>query len=324
MLTSKYRKAGDTYLWGIENYFVSADFVDTQQVRRAVEIRVPSRQWHFLRAGTAETIVYLPSNPARARVVTLAGQTVIAAILIFCMAIGAMFVVFGIVFSVTGISPGQSASASAVEPPPSKFDKSGVAHSSMAVNPARDRVAVLDEKGSLLTVRGLSSGNLLASARGRGWRLLGWSPDGASLALAEGQATVILDGGSLGLAPGKVYDWNPEASALTTACPLSPQSWDVDRRKVAAACGNNIMVLDGAAVRLLAGHRDRVLAVAWSPSGHRLASVSDDNYVRVWNPETQRCVAVSEDYPYPRAIFFTSENSITVIDAALRQYTMRL
>jgi hypothetical protein len=35
-------------------------------------------------------------------------------------------------------------------------------------------------------------------------------------------------------------------------------------------------------------------------------------------------LAVSEDYPYPRAIWFADEHTVMVIDVALRQYTFRV
>jgi hypothetical protein len=108
---------------------------------------------------------------------------------------------------------------------------------------------------------------------------------------------------------GETYSWNPEAPALA-ACRNSEPVWDAARKQAAAPCGNDIMVAAPDAVRLLRGHRDRVLGVAWSPGGGLLASVSGDNYVRVWNPESQRCVAVSQDYPYPRAIYFSGPMQI--------------
>ena len=86
-------------------------------------------------------------------------------------------------------------------------------------------------------------------------------------------------------------------------------------------CGNDVLI-GPPFERRLRGHTDRVLGVAWSAGGTRLASVSEDNYVRVWIPESQRCIAISEDYPYPRAVYFANDETVTVIDAALRQYSM--
>ena len=37
------------------------------------------------------------------------------------------------------------------------------------------------------------------------------------------------------------------------------------------------------------GHTDSVILVTWSPAGDRLASVSRDKTVRVWDPETGNC-----------------------------------
>src|SRR5690349_13025928 len=64
-LIKKFRKSGNTLLSKIENCFVTAEFLDAKGRRWNVDIRVPSRQWHWLREGRVETIVYLPANPAR-------------------------------------------------------------------------------------------------------------------------------------------------------------------------------------------------------------------------------------------------------------------
>jgi len=40
--------------------------------------------------------------------------------------------------------------------------------------------------------------------------------------------------------------------------------------------------------RLLKGHADAVGAVAWSPDGNHLASVSNDETVKIWDAEKGR------------------------------------
>jgi hypothetical protein len=104
VILKKFRKPGDPYMLGLENYFVSAEFADAQQRRWTVEIRVPSRQWHWLREGATESIIYLPSNPARARVITRAGNTVVGVIELFAAGVGAMFVLFGVFFLIVGLT----------------------------------------------------------------------------------------------------------------------------------------------------------------------------------------------------------------------------
>ncbi|KAK3305100.1 uncharacterized protein B0T15DRAFT_554966, partial [Chaetomium strumarium] len=47
----------------------------------------------------------------------------------------------------------------------------------------------------------------------------------------------------------------------------------------------------GACLQTLEGHRDRVYSVAWSPDASRLASASDDETVKIWDPTTGQCVA---------------------------------
>ena len=51
----------------------------------------------------------------------------------------------------------------------------------------------------------------------------------------------------------------------------------------------------------LSGHNDSVNSVSFSPDGKRLASGSDDNTVKIWNPATGECLWMvrghSEDNP---------------------------
>jgi len=320
VILKKFRKPGDSYMLGLENYFVTAEFPDAQQRRWTVEIRVPSRQWHWLREGATESIVYLPSNPARARVITRAGNTVVGVIELFAAGVGAMFVLFGLFFLIAGLTGEGSASGSVSipPPPPTKFDKTGFERTSMAISPRHDRVAVLDEKGNNLRIRELASGQLLASATGKNWRIIGWRPDGARIAVSEAGTPQILDASSLKPAPGETLSWVPGVLA-PSLCPGGGEPiWNPSGTQAAIACGDDVLLFPPN-VRLK-GHSDRVVGIAWSPSGQRIASVSEDNYARVWNPAAQRCMAISEDYPYPRAAYFSSENAVVVVDVALRKY----
>jgi WD40 repeat protein len=45
-------------------------------------------------------------------------------------------------------------------------------------------------------------------------------------------------------------------------------------------------------VAVLEGHTDWVRGVAWSPDGSRLASASNDQTVRVWDPTAGSAVSV--------------------------------
>ncbi|KAK3810066.1 MAG: quinon protein alcohol dehydrogenase-like superfamily [Benniella sp.] len=55
-------------------------------------------------------------------------------------------------------------------------------------------------------------------------------------------------------------------------------------------------VKTGFCLRILAGHEDRVNAVAYSPQGRRVASASDDNTVRVWSVAIGECLMILLDH----------------------------
>ena len=56
-LVRKFRNPDDTFLFGLENYFVTATFLDLQNRQRTIDVRVPSRQWHLLREGSTASIL---------------------------------------------------------------------------------------------------------------------------------------------------------------------------------------------------------------------------------------------------------------------------
>jgi len=325
-ITRKFRKPGPNILYNAENCFVTAEFVDRNGDVRTIEIQVPSRQWHFLRAGSMETILYIPSNPNRARVTSQTQNGIVNVILIFAMLVGVLFVVAGTTFTFVPLKPvsdSSIASAPAItrEPAPTQFDSSGVEHNTMLIDPHHARVAVLDEKGARLTIHDLGSGARLVDTRADGWRLLSWSPDASRIAVAEGEQRILLDAATLARADGDY--WNPPEPALAAACRDSEPVWDAQHKQAAAACGNNVMVLSGGSVRLLAGHRGRVLGIAWNAAGDRLGTVGEDNYARVWDVEHLQTIAISEDLPYPRAIYAQDDRTWMVIDAALRSHIFR-
>jgi hypothetical protein len=128
-LVRKFRKEGDTFLFGIENRFVTAAFTDGQGRPWTVDIRVPSRQWDWLREGSKASIIYMQSNPQRARVISRLGQKILGGFLLYMTVSSALMALFGLYFVFGGsvdlktMPKLQSISVSA--PLPAKFDKNG-------------------------------------------------------------------------------------------------------------------------------------------------------------------------------------------------------
>jgi WD40 repeat protein len=77
-------------------------------------------------------------------------------------------------------------------------------------------------------------------------------------------------------------DWGPQATALASTC----------RRRRLVNLWPLPDLADPALRRVLAGHSDRVAAVAVAPDGSFLATVSDDLTARVWDAATGRERAV--------------------------------
>jgi WD40 repeat protein len=147
--------------------------------------------------------------------------------------------------------------------------------------------------------------------------------DSAVGSVAQAGLVVVLDAVSLKPVAGETLSWNPRAPDLSRSPGSNMLAWNPAATQFATPCGANVMVAGPPSSGLLQGHTDRVVGVAWSPSGKLLASVSEDNYARIWDAQSRRCVAVSEDYPYPRAIYFSDEHTLVVLDVALRRYEMR-
>jgi WD40 repeat protein len=100
-----------------------------------------------------------------------------------------------------------------------------------------------------------------------------FSPDGSRLASASRD--------------GSVKVWNAMTSQEARAVPgwiLSP-----DGKHLAGAVGNEVKVWDtqtGRETLTLAGHKDRVGSVAFSPDGQRLVSAAADRTAKVWDAQT--------------------------------------
>ena len=103
------------------------------------------------------------------------------------------------------------------------------------------------------------------------------SPDGRTVAVAEGNDVALFDAGSLTeirrlrghRAPVRSLQFSPNGTVLASG-----------------SADHNVVLWDvatGGAIQTLAGHTDTVLALAFSPDGGTLYSGSLDRHVLVWD-----------------------------------------
>ena len=171
------------------------------------------------------------------------------------------------------------------------FDTAGEVHR-IAVSPEGNRIATAGN--GPVEVHDLVEGESLELPSGAGGTVA-WSPDGAQLlgAGADGQP-VVWDAETWGLVAElrgtrlheAAYAPEGETIALTSVGETSVTLWDPTR--------------DARRARQLEGHADAPGAVAWSPDGSVLYSVSADDGVLAWDPATGRRTPTTFEVPAGR------------------------
>jgi len=139
-----------------------------------------------------------------------------------------------------------------------------------------------------VVVRGVPEGELVQEfADLPTWCLsVGFSPDGERLAA--------------GGADGVTRIWEVESGEVVTEVPgrgtVEAVAWDPEGRWLALG-GVGVRLVDaesGRPARTWSEHKQKVAALAWSPSGELLASASWDGTARVWDAESGDVVHVFE------------------------------
>lgn len=94
--------------------------------------------------------------------------------------------------------------------------------------------------------------------------------------------------------------WSPTLAAEIASVPsgyLAPFTkiliWDVDTGEY----------------KTLRGHKNRILALAWSPDGDRLASSSADNTIRIWNVRNGSSRVPVENMPYVHSLDWSPDGT---------------
>lgn len=148
-------------------------------------------------------------------------------------------------------------------------------------------------RGLVFDVAWAHEGGRLASASGDS-RVIVWdSADGHELfnlheheTAAEGVAWSP-DGKWLASAGGNLIVWNAETGKSRRKIGVDARrvTWSADGKWLAAAAHSTVIIFDaksGREVHKLTGHTKEVMGVGWSPDSTRLASVSADRTLTVW------------------------------------------
>jgi WD40 repeat protein/pSer/pThr/pTyr-binding forkhead associated (FHA) protein len=101
------------------------------------------------------------------------------------------------------------------------------------------------------------------------------------------------------------------------------------REQILAAGGDSIIRLwdarTGQSLRELKGHHHRILSVAFSPDGQRLASASYDRTIKIWDPSTGECLNTLTGHTQGiRAVAFHPQEQSQVIASGSEDRTVRL
>jgi serine/threonine protein kinase/WD40 repeat protein len=117
-----------------------------------------------------------------------------------------------------------------------------------------------------------------------------WSPDGQYVVSGDGWGAA------------RVFSTSAASPLYTFETPEPPVfgvAWSRDSARVASAAGNHILVWDalsGQHPQTLAGHTDKVLSLAWSPDGKKIAAGSADHTVMVWDAATGRRLFICQRF----------------------------
>ncbi len=190
----------------------------------------------------------------------------------------------------------------------------------------------------------LQTGEILHQGFGSqpGWRRIAWSRDGA-LAVVDYTGTVRIwraEGGEVPMErPAGVtwVAWKPDGRALAT-CGDALEVWDpADGARVwsrEGACGTPAWSADGTLLAAMFGQDVRVVSAAtgiesgpvlhhprpgldvaaWSPDGRRLATVSVDGYLRLWDPATGALAAPPARTGRSMRVAFTADGRHLMVE----------
>jgi len=120
-------------------------------------------------------------------------------------------------------------------------------------------------------------------AHGAGVWAVAWSPDGAFLASAGSEGTVVVWDPATGRQLGVLDAREGQVNAV---------AWSTDGATLASGHDDGTVRLWNPVTfgerAALESHTEGVLALAWSPDGRSLASASADQTVRLWDPATEK------------------------------------